>query len=180
LIKQDKTIKIWKDMKLIQSIEHPKEVWECRELDNGDLVTGCADKVARIWTREKERFCDEKTLSQFNEKVNLSKKKSDSIDISTLPGPESLEFEGLNDGETKMINRDGRGEYHQWIMKDNKWELVGYIVDQNGNDVKNKSEEGNKVKGVLYDRVFNIAIPGSNEEKRLGYNYGGKNIFQKR
>jgi hypothetical protein len=57
-------------------------------------------------------------------------------------------------------------------MKDNKWELVGYIVDQNGN----------KVKGVLYDRVFNIAIPGSNdnEEKRLGYNYEGKNIFQKR
>jgi phospholipase A-2-activating protein len=77
-----------------------------RELDNGDIVTACADGVARVWTRNKERICNDNTLKEYKDKIEKSN-KSEKIDINSLPGPESLEFEGMKDNEMKLIQRNG-------------------------------------------------------------------------
>lgn len=36
---------------VLQKIAHPSNVWSCIQLPNGDIVTGCADSVIRVFTR---------------------------------------------------------------------------------------------------------------------------------
>ncbi|KAF9764584.1 Ubiquitin homeostasis protein lub1 [Nosema granulosis] len=47
----DHTLKIWyiPELRLIDSIEHPGTVWCVKFIDDNTFVTGCADKVVRIF-----------------------------------------------------------------------------------------------------------------------------------
>lgn len=43
-------------------LEHPACVWDVAFLPNGDLVTGCADFAARVWTSSAERTASAETI----------------------------------------------------------------------------------------------------------------------
>src|ERR1700761_7053116 len=47
---EDRTVRIWKDGECVQTITHPSGVWSVAAMDNGDLITGCSDGVARVWS----------------------------------------------------------------------------------------------------------------------------------
>lgn len=53
---EDNTARVWRATgEALQSIEHPGCVWAVELLKNGDLATGCADAVARVFTSEPTR-----------------------------------------------------------------------------------------------------------------------------
>ena len=52
-----------------QSIMHPSTVWGCAVLPNGDLVAGCADGNAYVWTRAAVRVAAPDLAMAFKEAV---------------------------------------------------------------------------------------------------------------
>lgn len=57
----------------IQSIEHPGCVWDVNFLPNGDLVTACSDGVARVWTREKQRYAPVEEMEGLQSLISTRK-----------------------------------------------------------------------------------------------------------
>jgi len=67
---EDRSIKIWNHGECIQTITLPAiSIWSVSVQPNGDIVCGSSDGEVRIFTREKERWADEKDIKEFEEKV---------------------------------------------------------------------------------------------------------------
>lgn len=53
---EDNTVRLWNASgTCLQTIEHPGCVWAVSYTAAGDLVSGCSDAVARIWTTAEDR-----------------------------------------------------------------------------------------------------------------------------
>jgi WD40 repeat protein len=53
---EDNTVRLWlASGAALQVIDHPSCVWDVRFLASGDLLAGCGDAVARIYTAAPER-----------------------------------------------------------------------------------------------------------------------------
>merc|ERR1712232_1263023 len=70
---EDKFVNIWKDNKPIQSMIHPGSVWsiEHRKSENGidELITGCSDGIARIWTKDAAYAVSQLEMDTYYENI---------------------------------------------------------------------------------------------------------------
>jgi len=167
-------------LQTVQTVTHPGSVWSVALSDSGDLITGCSDGVARLFTRDPSRVAAAGALEVFEASVaarQVSTKLIGGVDAKKLPlASEALAVPGVKDGENKMVRRDdGDGaEVHMWSAADGKWSKVGDIVDGPGGDggAGSSSGSGGSVRGVRYDYVFDVDVAEGQPKLKLGYNRG--------
>ena len=51
----DRTVRIWRDHKCAQVINHPRTIWSVTQNHLGDLITGSEDYKIRTFTRDPTR-----------------------------------------------------------------------------------------------------------------------------
>ena len=68
---EDRTVKVWSSEKseCTQVLTHPSTIWASSGLVNGDIVAGCADGNAYVWTRSAERAAELAQQAAFKESV---------------------------------------------------------------------------------------------------------------
>jgi len=170
---EDKTVRIWRDYNLVQTIEHPGCVWKVIALPNGDIATACADGSARIFTRDHSRIAHEDIIKNMDGLLEANRKKISGVDPSSLPQvgilPQTI---GKTDGEVKLVSNNGTPEAYSWSAAQQKWEKMGDLVDGPGVGSGFSSKVYHN--GKMYDYVFDIELDaGAGDQKfKLPYNKG--------
>lgn len=169
---EDRTVRVWRGFQCIQTITHPAiSVWSvavCRE--TGDIVTGASDKIARVFTRSKDRQAEPQVIRHFEDSVKSSsipQQQVGEIQKEKLAGPEYLQQKsGTKEGQTVMIREpDGSVTAHQWSIAASQWVKVGTVVDAEGSSGKKVDYLGNE-----YDYVFDVDIAEGKPPLKLPYN----------
>ncbi|KAF2139104.1 uncharacterized protein K452DRAFT_276121 [Aplosporella prunicola CBS 121167] len=169
---EDRTVRIWKGDQCVQTITHPAiSVWSvavCRE--NGDIVTGASDRVARVFSRSPERQTDAGMMKEFEESVkgsSIPQQQLGNINKENLPGPEFIQQKsGTKEGQVQMIRElNGNVAAYQWSSAASQWVNVGTVVDAVGSS-------GRKItyNGKDYDYVFDVDIEDGKPPLKLPYN----------
>ncbi|KAK4561421.1 WD repeat protein Lub1 [Recurvomyces mirabilis] len=172
---EDRTVRIWRDGKCIQTITHPAiSLWAvaaCSE--TGDIVTGASDKIIRIFSRDQGRQADAETIRNFTESNRMyaipaeTASQGQPFQKENLPGPEALHSQtGERDGQQLFIREnDGSVTAHLWSSSTSQWNLIGTVVSGEGSGGEKKSHEGKE-----YDYVFDIDIEDGKPPLKLPYN----------
>lgn len=169
---EDRTVRIWENNQCIQTITHPAiSVWTvavCPE--NGDIVTGASDKLARIFTQSQERYANAAEIEQFNDDVkgsSIPQQTVGDINKEQLPGPEFLtQRSGTKEGQVQMIKElNGNVSAYQWSAGASQWVNVGTVVDSAGSGGRKISHKGKE-----YDYVFDVDIEDGKPPLKLAYN----------
>ena len=169
---EDRTVRIWNATTCVQTITHPAiSVWSvaaCQE--TGDIVTGASDRVARVFSREKERQAAVEVAQRFEDSVkesSIPQQQMGQINKEKLPGPEFLaQKSGTKEGQVQMIREnDGSVTAHTWSSATKQWVAVGTVVDS-------AASSGRKVEylGQDYDYVFDVDIEDGKPPLKLPYN----------
>lgn len=167
---EDRSVRVWNGTECVQVITLPAiSVWSVSACSNGDFIVGSSDKLARIFTREKDRTADLETISAFEESVQSSaipQQTVGAVNTQDLPGPDFLTRKsGTKEGQTQIIkDTDGAPTVYQWSMSQQTWIKIGQLVD---------SAEGGSKKtfnGKDYDYVFDINIEDDKPNLKLPYN----------
>lgn len=167
---EDRTVRIWQATSCIQTITLPAvSVWSVAACDNGDIITGSSDKVARIFTTDYGRVADATVEAAFNESVKSSsipQQTIGKINKTDMEGPEFLQRKsGTKDGQIQMIKEsDGSVSAYSWSTAKQSWDMVGTVVDSTGS--------GQKVnyQGKEYDYVFDVDIEDGKPPLKLPFN----------
>lgn len=155
-----------------QTIMHPGTVWSVCFCSNGDIVTGCSDGVARIFTTEESKYADQDVLQAFEKAISerqVNTKLIGGVDVKKLPSAEAaLAIPGKKDGENKIVkSANGGAEVYMWSSAESKWSKVGDVVEGPGG-----AATGGTVNGKTYDFVFEVEIGEGGKKEKLGYNRG--------
>ena len=171
---EDRTARIWRGTDCVQTITHPAiSIWSvavCHE--NGDIVTGASDKIARVFSKSTERHADAQTIQAFEESVRSSsipqQALGEQINKEQLPGPEFLTSKsGTKEGQVQMIKEhNGSVTAHTWSSAAAQWINVGTVVDAAGGGEKKE------FMGKQYDYVFDVDITEGAPPLKLPYNRG--------
>mmetsp|Transcript_26757 Transcript_26757/g.61649 ORF Transcript_26757/g.61649 Transcript_26757/m.61649 type:complete len:743 (+) Transcript_26757:84-2312(+) len=177
----DSTMKVWSlgESQCKQSILHANSVWQVVALPNGDVVSCCADKVARIWTKDPARMATAAERDTQKEMANnaamyAASKGSTSqphdvqaTDISEMPTTV-----GKKNGEIKLFREsDGKICAYTWQMASRSWKLEGEVV---GSKESKTSYPGDQFfEAGEYDFVFSVDMGGNRGSRELPYNRGG-------
>lgn len=178
---EDRTVRIWNagSGECVQSISHPSTVWACSTLPNGDLVAGCADGNAYVWTRQPDRTASAELCAAFKETVASTSLPAQQAE-SMVEGADGLQFvdeealaePGHKEGQQKFV-KDGNGTkwLYQWSVAAQTWEKIGEITGQNSSE---GAALGKKIfEGKEWDFVFDIDLYGPNAPPvRLPFNRG--------
>lgn len=168
---EDCSLKVWKDGAAIQTLVHPSTVWTVGWLpDTHDIVTGCADGIIRIWTKNHNRVASPSTISTYYKLLEsraaaLAGKVGD-ISMDKLEGVESLKKAGSRDGENKIIRNGNVAECYSWSSQSQSWTKIGEVVDAVGQTHRQL------LHGKEYDYVFDIDLGDESGIRKLGYNNG--------
>jgi len=172
----DCTLKVWsmEDFSIKQSLLHGGCVWQAGCLPNGDVVTACADNVARVWSREPARMAPEaerKAQKDFAEQAVMAAygKGSSSVpmegtaDISEMPTTV-----GKKNGEIKCFKEGGSVFAYSWNAGARQWDKIGEVV---GSQSEKKMYPGDPVfPAGEYDFVFDVDMGPSRDIGKLPYN----------
>lgn len=169
---EDRTVRVWNGTQCVQTITHPAiSVWSvavCK--DNGDIVTGASDRVARVFSREPQRQAAAEVAELFEKAVKESaipEQQVGKISKEKLPGPEFLkQRSGTKEGQVQMIREtDGSVTAHTWSTATREWIAVGTVVDS-------AASSGRKTEylGQDYDYVFDVDIEDGKPPLKLPYN----------
>ncbi len=169
---EDRTLKVWQGSNCIQTITHPAiSVWcvaACAE--NGDIVSGASDRIARVFTRDEQRQAAPEVLQAFEDSVKSSsipQQQVGDINKEKLPGPEFLQQKrGTKEGQVVMIREaNGNVTAHQWSTGAQQWISVGTVVDAAGSSGRKQEYLGED-----YDYVFDVDIKEGSPPLKLPYN----------
>lgn len=169
---EDRTVRIWKGIECIQTITHPAiSIWcvaVCNE--TGDIVTGASDRIARVFSRDKDRQAEPALIQRFETAVRESaipQQQVGNINKEKLPGPEFLkQRSGTKEGQVQMIREaDGSITAHTWSTAARQWVAVGTVVDSAGS-----SGRKTEYLGQDYDYVFDVDIEDGKPPLKLPYN----------
>uniref|UniRef100_A0A7S4I5I2 Phospholipase A-2-activating protein n=1 Tax=Vannella robusta TaxID=1487602 RepID=A0A7S4I5I2_9EUKA len=84
---EDQLVNVWKGGSAIQSIAHPGSVWsvEHRVSENGisELLTGCSDGIARLWTKDAAFALSEEEMSAYYQDIEKMAKEQKQPSQST-------------------------------------------------------------------------------------------------
>lgn len=67
---EDMTVKVWRDLECRQAIPCPAVTWAVTALPSGDIVIGCADNIARVWTRDPSRAAGEALMTLYQGRMD--------------------------------------------------------------------------------------------------------------
>lgn len=155
---EDRTVRVWRNGECTATLVHPATVWTVCTLDNGDIVSGCADGVVRVWTRAPARAAPPAELAAFD--ANLAASIQADLEakrekLKKLPDVSELSKPGRKEGEHKMVRRGDKAEAHTWSQ--GAWHYVGEVVDPP--DVPAGPGLGKKtLHGKEYDFVFDVDL----------------------
>mmetsp|Transcript_40977 Transcript_40977/g.162226 ORF Transcript_40977/g.162226 Transcript_40977/m.162226 type:complete len:806 (-) Transcript_40977:1084-3501(-) len=183
---EDKNVKIVEMgsdaiLKPIASIPHPGTVWAVHFMENGDVLSGCSDGRARIFTTDKERVAAEMVLSDYENSLaqqQVSTKLIGGVDVSKLPDAETaLSEPGVKDGQNLIVRRGNVAEVYMWVDPASKWIKVGDVVDSpdgggGGAAGGGAGTSGGTIDGKYYDFVFDVEVEEGGANRSLGYNRG--------
>lgn len=62
---EDRTLRVWDNAALVQTIAHPSIVWCVTQLPNGDVATGGSDGTVRLFTQDPSRIASDEDLIAF-------------------------------------------------------------------------------------------------------------------
>ncbi|XP_058449670.1 phospholipase A-2-activating protein [Malaya genurostris] len=169
---EDSTIRMWSLTQgaLGNELQLPAQsIWSVAGLRNGDIVAGSSDAMVRVFTTNEDRTASQDIQEAFKLSVEVrireSTKQLGGVNVSDLPGPESLLSEGQN-GQTRIVRHaDGKIMCYQW--SNNKWELVGDVMGATGGDTGKQLYEGRE-----YDFVFSVNLSDDAPNLKLPYNRG--------
>lgn len=176
---EDNTARLWRaDGTCLQVLEHPACVWDVAFLPNSDLVTGCADFAARVWTSSAERTASAETIQNFMATLESRKAAAKAGgDAGALPegltleDPMVLTQPGNRDGQTKIVREGGGGMAYSWSAARQEWEKVGEVVA--GPDAEDTMAVGGKqLHGRTWDFVFDVDIADGEPTKKLAVDRG--------
>lgn len=168
---EDATAKIWSiDGTCIQTIDHPGCVWAVAFLPNGDLVTGCADGVARVWSAKESRWAAKEVREGYEGSLVARKEAASHAAANaesgggnglpaglTLEDPSALNMPGTRDGQTKIIKEGSSGIAYSWDATNNTWERIGEVVS--GPDAGGSGAGGRTWhNGREWDHVFDVDV----------------------
>jgi len=124
---EDCTARVWsRDGQLLQTIEHPGGLWCVTPLANGeDFVTGCDDKIARVFTSDGARVSPT-AVASFQaavEEARLVRSRGPSgVEIDKLPDYEQrIQVQGSSDGQIQMFKRGTKAWACQWSGPSRTW-----------------------------------------------------------
>lgn len=160
---EDRTLRIWVNGKLAQTIAHPAvSVWSVALCNNGDVVTGASDAIVRVFTSDASRVASAADLKAYEDEVAASAIPAQAQNIpNNLPGLEALAIPGSKEGEVKMIRLNGSVvEAHQWTG--GVWTKIGEVVGAGPKKVQHEGKD--------YDFVFDVDIEEGQPPLKLPYN----------
>ena len=174
---EDRAVKVWKDGCCSQTLMMPcQSVWSVALLDNGDIVAGSSDSVARVFTCDEGRQASDEDIKEFEECVsNQAIPAAANLDLGEiktdqLPGPEALLRPGTRKDQTKLIKRNGIVEAHQWVMSEGRWQKIGEVTGAAGEEGVTRTEGKQMFEGKQYDYIFNIDIQEGVPPLKLPFN----------
>lgn len=118
---EDRTVRIWMDTKQIQVITIPAiSIWSvsCCQV-SGDIVAGSNDGVARVFTRNPQRFAAVDQIEAFKDAVKGSavpkETSSGSINLKNMQDPAWLTTNRGREGQLQAIKElDGTNGVYVW------------------------------------------------------------------
>lgn len=162
---EDRTLKVWRNEECIDTIMHRGSVWCVDTLPNGDIVTGCSDGIARIWTRDSSRFASEQVLKSYEEQIaSQTLPKDANLGNLKMEDETVLQFPGKKDQEIKVIRKGNQAEAYQWSEAETRWIKIGEVIDAN-------SSGKQQYLGKEYDYLFDVDI-GDGQMRKLPHNNG--------
>lgn len=144
---EDGTVAVWKEGAVAQQITMPAQtVWSVAARDNGDIVVGANDGVARVFTAEPTREAPTAVIDHFiehvqqvllaREQAGAESGKIGDLDMKDCKGPEALLVPGTKDGQILLVKDGADVTAHSWSQSGNRWDLVGQVsgAKDDGND----------------------------------------------
>jgi phospholipase A-2-activating protein len=152
---EDDTARVWgPDGTPRDALRHPGCVWSVAWLPDGDLVTACADGVARVWTADASRADAELTAahaatlaaraiaasappassgggggSDADVQASLAAQLPPGV---KLEEPSALSRPGARDGATKVVREGASAVAYSWDGAAGRWERIGEVVGADG------------------------------------------------
>jgi len=164
---EDHTVKLWQGDKCVQTLQHPSTVWSVSALENGDIVTGCSDGVARVWSARPDAALPPTELTAYYNRVTnvpVPKGSIGDLNMEKLPGTEALEVPGRAEGERRIVRNGNRAEVYMWDSAQSQWTKFGEVVDAASAPAKSIAH------GREYDYVFDVDLGDGHPPRKLGYN----------
>lgn len=133
---EDCTVRVWNmGGECLGVIKHPGCVWSVAFLSQGDLVSGCADGVARIWSADSSRKASDDAIAAFEAHVQLYHEKSKAKQGDDgegqkleLQSPAALQQPGTQDGQTIVVDEGANGMAYSWNAQAGDWEKIGEVL----------------------------------------------------
>ena len=192
---EDNTARVWgMDGQCVQVIEHPGCVWATTFLPNGDVVTACADGVARVWSRGEERRAADVVMEVYTAEVAAFKEAAKPKEGTTTTAsdgaggggggggdglPEGMKMEdaavlqapGGREGQIVVVKEGSSGVAYSWDAAKSEWERIGEVVsgpESGGNEIGGGGGGGKKwFQGREWDFVFDVAIGDGDVSMKL-------------
>ena len=164
---EDNTVRIWNlNGECLQVIRHPACIWGVCFLSNGDLVTACADGVARVWSLTDSRKASDDVIAAFEAQVDMTLSKPEqgneggSNEQLKMYSASALQEPGQYDGHTIVVKEGVSGMVYTWNQQAGDWEKVGEVMTD-GMDMKTE-----------WDFSFDVDIADDQPKLKLCANAG--------
>jgi len=157
-----------------QIIPHPACVWSVITSPNGDIITGCGDGKARIFTKAHDRTASSSEISDFNNEAQSFHTKTglSQQEVDKLPAWETDQYtiKGKKEGHVQLFKKqNNKAIAAQWSDSSQSWIEVGEVTATDNNN------KGGTINGQNYDYVFPIEVDttaGTVQTLQIGYNIG--------
>ncbi|EGI63204.1 PREDICTED: phospholipase A-2-activating protein [Acromyrmex echinatior] len=172
---EDRTIRIWYNAELKQTIVLPTQSIWCIDLfSNGDIVAGSSDGAIRIFSSDPERYANRETLETFEKEVANTTLNAQQIigdiNIKDLPDSRVLLQPGQRDGQTKIVNEGDGVRAYSWSQSEQRWIKIGDVMGASGGTAATSGKQ--LYNGIEYDYVFSVDIQDGVPPLKLPYNKG--------
>ena len=152
-------------------------VWSVASLPCGDLVTGCADGNAYVWTRVAPRaaaIADQEAFKASVEAVAIPQQQASAdgmLDPSMIKEPSALETPGQKEGQQLIVKDEGGKIWlYSWSMVSASWQKVGEVTGSAGDAGGGATMGKHWYEGQKYDYLFDLDINGI--KMKLPFNRG--------
>ena len=161
----------------MQAITHPSTVWACAVMPNGDLLAGCANGNAYVWSKTAERAAPDEQVVLFKESVAAvalpaEQAEGHGLDTSNMASEEALANPGEREGQHKIIKDSASGQptLYTWSAGERTWNKVGEIVGSKDGGGGGSTLGKRTYEGKEYDYLFDIDLDGATA--KLPFNKG--------